>query len=233
MCAIIGIRANMVREAELEVVSSLILASEVRGKHATGVAYVYNSKTPIKAIIEPISASEFLKKHMDEISHDLEESGSISLIAHTRYATSGLNSHQPILGGGLALALNGVITQSAPETWEAVYGFKPQTENDAEILHHILLNSQSPSELKTASIAACALYEDGSIFAFRNGKRPLWHGDWDIDPDGKVQIYASTQEIFTRSIAKEAKMLKAGAYHNLELAEYNDYEMGIEDLQCK
>lgn len=61
MCGVIGVSLKDVSEADLELVREVFRQSMIRGKHATGVAFVEN--TFVHTIKEPIDVVAFLEIH--------------------------------------------------------------------------------------------------------------------------------------------------------------------------
>lgn len=203
MCGILGFKGTSTPK-NVALVSKLILQSQIRGKHATGVSYLL--KGGIKTLIKPSSALSFLMEHQEELEADLLSQDMIHLIGHTRYSTSGLEHNQPIYDEQLSIAMNGVVTQADAQHWGQLYGFKPRTTNDTEIVHKFLLQGSQPlSELGTASMAVVGLWSSGKMFAFRNARRPAW-----MSGNNDCIFVASTKDVISRATGLEPKFLKAG-----------------------
>lgn len=166
MCAIIGYVST---KPDWDLVRRLFLESSVRGLHATGAVWYKQGKLHMAK--EPLPAAEFLLRHPPEEWQD--EDGSLRFIAHCRYSTSDLEWNQPFLrkDGSRGLVHNGVVSQAPPETWEDTYGVRTEGRNDSELLLH----SDDPWEqFPDASVAVCELLADGTLLAYRNGKRPAY-----------------------------------------------------------
>ena len=195
MCGIIGFKGSFT-PGNVALVRGLLEQSQIRGKHATGVSYLH--KGAIKTLKEPSPVHAFLLLHWDKIVADLQEETEISLIAHTRYSTSGLEHNQPYADEVLSVAFNGVVTQADPSRWKELYGFEPKTTNDVEILHHVMSEGGDPlSQLGTASLAVVALKRNGVVIAFRNGYRPMYTAHSRNNPN--TVVVASTMQILTRA----------------------------------
>lgn len=205
MCGIIAVKSN--NTYNMDIIKYLLLESQIRGKHSTGVSYICNDG--FKTIRESSPAKLFVENHWDEIKNDLYNYRSINLIAHTRYSTSGIpdaENAQPISDNKLSIVMNGVITQSSPDKWESEFGVKCKTTNDTEIAHIKMKNGINPLKLSKGkddikfSMAICALWDNGRIQFFRNGRRPQYYYllDWNSD----VSIVTSTKEITKRVLDK-------------------------------
>lgn len=146
-------------------IKSVFIESKIRGMHATGIAYVKNGEVHIHKL--PVPADEFPFDFKEYINED----GNLYMIGHCRYSTSDLEFNQPIGDNTSAIAHNGVITQELPENWENLYGYKTTTKNDSELVWH----SDNPlSEFAHMSMAVCKLDWAKRLYAYRNGKRPLY-----------------------------------------------------------
>lgn len=231
MCGVIGYLAPNVTLKDLDNLTTLLEESQVRGRHSTGVSYILEGE--IKTVIEKDCASVFISRRMREINADLWREGSIRLIGHTRYATSG-ETPQPIHLHDISLAMNGVISQADPSTWGHGY----TTDNDAEILQRELLcgGHAFQRDFENASIAACALYHDGRLLAFRNGRRPLWRAQLRAE----TVVFSSTAQILARALdpCGAVELIKPGTVYRYwrdidQLkAQYIVRSREMEDLQC-
>lgn len=194
MCGIIAVKGYPTAST-LGTIARLFKESQIRGRHATGVSYIYQDK--IKSIVEPIPSKEFILKHFNTIVSDLQKQGMVALIGHTRYSTSGIEHNQPIYNQTLSVAMNGVVTQADPKYWSETFGYKFDTTNDTEIIHKLILNNKEPMLLETASMAVVGLWHHGGIFIFRNGQRPAYWAQ-----DEACSFVASTKDIIKRSMNK-------------------------------
>ena len=186
MCGVVALSGK----GSPELVRSLLLESNIRGQHATGISWEENGKIWTKK--EPLPATQFLEK--------LEERAlsSKNLIAHSRYSTSDLWHNQPIAEDGISVVHNGVVSQDPPEMWPHLFGYSCSGKNDSELILKSLLAGKIPLlEFPEASIASCVL-EPGKLRFFRNGKRPLWY----CLEDSWV-VVSSTKDILQRSTGKQ------------------------------
>lgn len=217
MCGVIGFQSNEATDKQFRAIRSLLLESQIRGKHATGVCYLTAIGLKLKS--EPFPASEFISAYMPSIERDLRLEGSIKLIGHTRYKTSG-ETNQPILINGQAISMNGVITQEPIESWP----FKTETDNDAEIL---LRNWNLNSLQEGASFAACILSIEEGLIAFRNGKRPLY-----CATINNGMAFFSTKEIGKRALGVSGEKLEAGRLYSPSNSGFlNQHSFTTKELQ--
>lgn len=190
MCGVIGFCSDKVSFDDLKTLKRILIASQIRGKHASGFAWYDGSKIqvssyalPMEEALKQFSLKQCIYNH------------SIAFIAHTRYSTSSIKFHQPILIDNTAIVHNGVISQSSPKNWRALYGYSCETENDSELLLRCILQGDNPKkQFPEASIAALILTPDGEIKPMRNAKRPLWRGQL-----GSGIVYASTWHILSEA----------------------------------
>jgi glutamine phosphoribosylpyrophosphate amidotransferase len=197
MCGLVGVVA--VDEAQgAALLERLLRQAAIRGLHATGVAWLAGDAVAL----DVRSVPAYL--YCDSMP-DFDTSGLVA-VGHCRYSTSGGAQHQPIGGAALAIAHNGVVSQEPPEAWEALYGVAARTDNDSELLLRARERGMHPLiAWPEASIAAVEVAEDGSLRAYRNGKRPLCVA---VAP-GLVAI-ASTEDILTRAGVPNAERIQAG-----------------------
>ena len=174
MCGIIAYQVKEAKGYDLGTIKRLFVESQIRGKHATGIAWIDDGK--IYGYIMTKPAEEFVKEF--DFRRLIASDGSLTMIGHTRYSTSDLQYNQPLYNGKFALVHNGVMTQELPEHWEELFGCEFLTKNDSEILFKYL-EQQSESEqldiYPDASIAYASLSIEHGLRYGRNGLRPLWH----------------------------------------------------------
>lgn len=229
MCSIIGISMPYVTAADIILFQRILYESRIRGLHATGVSYLEDGT--IQTIKEPVGADRFLEKH--SFADMVEDDGSLTLIAHTRYSTSDLEFNQPIGNSMLSIVHNGVISQELPENWPKLYGPKIgvcSTKNDTELLYNTVNEGKSPLLYwPDASIAAIELWANNSIRAYRNGRRPLYVVGYD-----EGYIFASTADIFQRAGLKIAhKAVTPNMYYKVYRHQFSssDSHTRSKDLQ--
>lgn len=211
MCAIIGFESDNATEQDLRVLKRAMIASRIRGKHASGIAWFNGEKICCEK--QPLPIDRFLQ---DFDLHKIVYVGKVKMIAHARYSTSDLKYNQPIVSDSeeIAIAHNGVVTQEAPENWENIFGYKCKTKNDSELLLQAIQNKDNMFEkFPSASIAMVVLNKNG-VKGIRNGKRPLWCGKL-----GAGTLICSTFDI----------LVKAG----VEVASIRKYEAIDSDLQIR
>jgi glutamine phosphoribosylpyrophosphate amidotransferase len=191
MCAVIGARLINPKPRDFFILKQVFIESQVRGKHATGVAYV--ARNQVHIIKHPMPADAF---PFDFPSY-LNEDGNLYLIGHCRYSTSDLEYNQPIGDKDLAIVHNGVISQELPEKWKELYGHDCETKNDTELLFKTIKEGKKPwaTVRPEASISMIQLRANKHIHWARNGKRPLWAGG---DSNKNLWI-TSTEDIAVRA----------------------------------
>lgn len=228
MCGVIGYRGKNSQFA-VTVIKELLLQSQIRGKHATGISYLDNDKVVTEK--EPISAEDFV---LSKVFKNIEPNriNHLTLIGHCRYSTSDLKYNQPIANSKMAIAHNGVITQSSPDKWEEQYNYRCETKNDSELLFRCLeMNYHPLFDFENASIA-CTAIQNGKLLFFRNGQRPLWY--FEIK-DGI--FVASTKDIFVRTFGAEYEYKKCNPNtiytYDKKLSKLKTDSPIIEDLQTE
>lgn len=227
MCGVLGIAIKKPTEKEFELIRGLFVQSMIRGKHATGVSYVKNSK--VHTIKEPVNACTFINSQ--DISSWVNEDGNLYCIGHVRYSTSDLAYNQPMATEELSIVHNGVISQEPPETWKETYGYETLTKNDSELILRCLEKGELPlHKFQPSSMSVCTLDKDRVLTAFRNEARPLYYS---YDANGV--IFASTADILKRSGLQtivKSPMYEHFIIDNFKVISYNRYEFpAIEDLQ--
>lgn len=189
MCGIIGVELDHITPAQMTKIKELFYQSSIRGIHATGFSYLRNGR--VQTISQHGTPAQLFEHQNIE---GCIQNTRLCLIAHTRYSTSDLKYNQPIGHGTMAICHNGVISQTAKEAWEDIFGLVTKTANDSElILKCIEKNDIHPLVKFKGSMAVCVLTPDG-VFAFRNHERPLW-----FCQEENGVVFASTRDILLRS----------------------------------
>jgi len=191
VCGIIGFESNRVTEYHLDKLRKVMLESEIRGKHASGIAWYVDGKldylTSEKSISDisnlPLLTTDLLNKD-------------VKLIAHARYITSG-GLHQPIVKFNMAVVFNGVVTQEPVSNWS----YNCPSENDAELIIHSLKKGNCPFIEFPTMTGAYLVLRNGKLEYARNGYRPLWKSTM----KGGL-IIASTKAILNRARLKAKKV---------------------------
>lgn len=209
MCGLVGVLLPKVTESDLLLVKRLFFESRIRGKHATGLSYVHTHI--IYTIKEPVPAEQFIQQH--NFNQYLDWDGSLHLIGHCRYSTSDLAYNQPLATDHISIVHNGVVSQEMPENWKQLYGYDCDTKNDSELLLRALEQESCVlTEWQNSSLAVLELRADGSMWAYRNGKRPLYVTKY---KDGF--IFTSTADIAERAgLTGEHWLLESNVYMLIE-----------------
>jgi len=192
MCGVIGFSGEN-NEFNIDILKKLILESQIRGKHSTGISYLEDNRVVSK--IDPISSKEFIIKNKF-----LFRSNNLMLIGHTRYSTSDLLYNQPIYSDDISIVHNGVISQASPYKWEDIYGYKCEGKNDSELILRSVISGNLPllEFFNSSSMSVIELHRSGKLLFYRNSSRPLWYYLL-----GKDLFIASTKDIFIRAFNKE------------------------------
>lgn len=207
MCGIIGCYSTRVDDGVIETLKKLMIESSIRGKHASGVSWYDGNK--IQSIVKSVPINELVNTlPFDKFVYN----GCISLIAHARYSTSSIKWNQPLIGEHIAIAHNGVITQTDPQHWKSEYGYDCKTENDSELLLRAIEHGDKIYEVfPDSSVSVVVLSNSGIVDAYRNDYRPLW--------EGEIQsgyVYASTQDILRRSGISNIQKVPTAGYEDLQ-----------------
>lgn len=188
MCGVIGFESDCLTAEQLQTLKQVMLESQIRGKHASGIAWF---DTTVKSFVKPIPISQLIEEFD---WNNLKLGSPCVVIAHARYSTSDIKYNQPIAHSRLAIAHNGVITQAPFETWYDKYGLKCVTKNDSELLLTAIEADQNIEQIFANSSISAVVIIGNRLLTFRNGLRPLWQGD-----ACGARIFASTYDILYRS----------------------------------
>ena len=211
MCAVIGMH-NSNSHIDMLMFGRMLEQSMVRGKHATGIAWVENGS--VQTFIMPEPASKF----------EIPEIKTNTIIGHCRYSTSDLAYNQPIHDKDLAVVHNGVITQSAPETWQETYGMSFKTKCDSEIMLRTWEKGTHALHLE-GSMAALLIdaRQKNALHFFRNEQRPLYYS-----VAGATVHIASTKDILKRSGIRSC--LKAKCCVDYQISDGSLIEIKVRDI---
>ncbi len=225
MCAVVGAILIEPSKEDLLMLHRVFLESKIRGKHATGIAYVKNDKVIIDK--RPVPADEFPFTFAEYLNED----GNLYIIGHCRYSTSDLEYNQPIGNDDSAIVHNGVITQELSENWKQIYGYETITKNDSELVLH----SPDPlREFSHMSMGVCKITKDKKLQFYRNGKRPLY-----LSSVSNGCIITSTADIAVRAnvLGRQVEVLMnhyitfdeqlAMMIEKVEVADAVDYQHAI------
>lgn len=226
ICGVIGFK-QLDSEAPvpefMTFLEALLVESQIRGKHATGAAWVEGNL--IRCVKAPVAAISFIADSSEGGWGAFRAANPSAAILHTRYSTSGdweeNANNQPLTRAKkLALVHNGLISQASKEEFEEAYDVRCVTENDSEVLLKKVIQAydeesaagcdSKPYMIKAISealedihavhppIFACGfLTVTNDIFAVRDHIRPLWFfyiKEWNIIG------FASTQDIIKRAL---------------------------------
>lgn len=172
MCGIFGIipGSNKVLNAQdiHNLTKSLFLASEIRGKDASGLARIdENSITVIK---HPTRSKALIKSsEFRSLENSPFKTGQTVIMGHTRMVTNGdssnPNNNQPVVKHGMVCLHNGIIVNDL-SLWENNKDFVRTYEVDTEILLD-LFHAKRSNETNTLKgfVQAVNLLEGGNTFA--------------------------------------------------------------------
>ena len=115
MCGVIGYKWDGTEPKSMRrFIEHLLVRSQMRGRHATGIAWAENGH--LYATKDSVPADEFI---LTPEWNQLMTDPPASAILHTRYSTSGdwhdNNNNQPLIVGGLAIAHNGLVSMATKE----------------------------------------------------------------------------------------------------------------------
>lgn len=140
MCGICGVRRfgpTPITEVEI---TSLLVANERRGNHATGLA-LQQVDGQVSVCKNDVPAWTFVhsKQYEDYLRANLRED-TLTFIGHTRFATQGhqsrnINNH-PIFAGSTAVVHNGMISND--DTMFKELKVKRECETDSDIIRAVL-----------------------------------------------------------------------------------------------
>lgn len=190
MCGIVAAHLDNVTNENIETIKKVLLETEIRGKHASGISW-YDGKK-LNYIKKPIPISELLQTFdLNDIVYD----NTIRMISHIRYSTSDIEYNQPIGDGTSYIVHNGVISQADSSLWQQLYGYVCETNNDSELLYNeIKNNGDYLNKFKGCSASYAFIDSMGNIKYGRNSLRPQWKSDL---PNG--YIISSTKNILLRA----------------------------------
>lgn len=193
MCAVIGYTSKHPTANHSLYLEKLFTASQVRGRHAYGIATQTCGGTRTLKV-------NGLDGLIDEL-YGLPDK-EIRILGHCRYSTSGdyrvQDNNQPISlpGYGMVLVFNGIIDMGTKEEMEKRHGMKLLFENDGEIFLRKMLRGDDVEAWVAEGafpFAGCYLNK-GEMVALRNDKRPLWRAEVD-----GAEFIASTYDILKRA----------------------------------
>ena len=81
MCGLVGAILQEPTEQDLELIKRCVLEASIRGRHATGFAWIHKKKIRIEKA--PLAAPTFLEK-FGSLRQLVNEDGNLYFVAHTR-----------------------------------------------------------------------------------------------------------------------------------------------------
>lgn len=227
MCGLVAIDIQDISSDQIESVKKILVETEIRGRHASGISW-FADKT-VNTISAPKPISE-LVEDFDIYRCVDDNNGHLSMIVHIRYSTSDLEFNQPIHKDNLAIAHNGIISQAESDQWSDLFGLgNPVGKNDSELVHMAISQGHHPlTEFPDASMSVATLDKLGNVRVFRNGKRPLW-----ISRLYNGFIATSTKDIIERSNVEVYSTEKTtpGVEYNLSVDSSRVIIKNMNDLQ--
>jgi glucosamine--fructose-6-phosphate aminotransferase (isomerizing) len=227
MCGIFGIIVNpkseITNKESLELIKSLFILSESRGKESAGIAIKNNAEAKIEILKKSIPASRLIKseeyKKFTESALDSSFgvngiiSSPFSLIAHARLVTNGSqennNNNQPVIKSGAVGIHNGIIT-NVDSVWQQFSYLQREYEVDSEALFALIQNRLSSSKsiidsvqyafshIKGSASIAVLLSQYGKmILATNNGS--LYYS---YNTDKGILLFASEKNILSTAISE-------------------------------
>jgi glutamine phosphoribosylpyrophosphate amidotransferase len=193
MCGIVGVNLDFITGKQLDLVERVLRESQIRGMHASGLAWHIDGGLSRFSDSKPIG--QILDEDPGLLDRAVTFDQHLNLIGHIRYSTSDLAFNQPMFDHDLAIAHNGVISQNSSCGWESEFDLKISTRNDSELILRALQKGEDPIEkFPDASIAYVSINKWGDVDYARNGKRPLW-----ITTFRNGFIITSTKDIMLRA----------------------------------
>lgn len=198
--------------------TELLKSTEVRGRHATGVAFLYDNEAAIYKA--PIGAIELSKR---KTFKDLMKNNNTVCIGHCRYATSGdpkenANNHPFISKSNRFVFVHngrvGSLDKALNSKWGDSIQAKIESDTDSEYLLRAieaLFEDEGISVMKAIkdsvslfpeAEASCVLLDVNTktLYAWRNYVRPLWM--FNATKLTGTHLITSTKAIFTDAMKK-------------------------------
>lgn len=156
MCGLAGIiLGNKVRSEDdfewiKQSMTSLLIRSQVRGPHATGIAVIRRDGS-YQLLKRPLPAIEFVEtEEFQDVMAEIDSEVTI-IMGHTRYRTIGTekksNNNHPIRAGKIIGTHNGTI-YNAPHIAK-MYGLNRYADVDSEVLFRVANKFRNPIHFKS------------------------------------------------------------------------------------
>jgi glutamine phosphoribosylpyrophosphate amidotransferase len=194
MCGVIAFFSSETPNVnELRLLQNIVRESEIRGRHAAGVAYYDIGGIQFAKLSSAEAVCDYLQRAWRARAPRY-------LIAHTRYSTSGdwrdPDNNQPLVLNDAALAFNGVIDMGTKAEMEERHGVDLLSENDGELFLQKIADGENVADwVVTGGFSFAGAYlSGGEVRLLRNERRPLvWA------KVGGVRVAASTADIMSRA----------------------------------
>ncbi len=207
MCGLAGIILGNKNRSEddfewiKESMTTLLIRSQARGSHATGIAVIRKDGL-YQLLKRPIPAEEFVEtEEYEDVMAEINDEVSI-IMGHTRYRTIGtekrLENNHPIRAGKIIGTHNGTI-YNAPHIAK-MYGLNRFADVDSEVLFRVANKFRNPVQFKSKlkdfrgqmTAVMVNLNRPNKIRIYK-GNKPFamkWFDELDI------MIYASNSDFF-------------------------------------
>ena len=191
--------------------SNLMVATQVRGTHATG-AFVLDAKKGIRYYKLPVPASRMVKTGEWFALLDMLNTDTVAIIGHVRFATKGSTSvnenNHPIVMNNIIGVHNGIITNDC----ELCEKYPYEQEVDSAAVFATIEHFAKKSRVSTENIAKALPKIKGnfaimladnrrtdSVFIARDGSRPIVHYK---DVEEKLLWLSSTGDILRKGLKR-------------------------------
>ena len=156
MCGLAGIILGNKNRSEddfewiKQSMTTLLIRSQARGPHATGIAVIRRDGS-YQLLKRPVPANEFVQSEdYQDLMAELDEDVSI-IMGHTRYRTIGTekipNNNHPIRAGRIIGTHNGTIYNAAQIA--EMYGLTRFADVDSEVLFRVANKFRNPVHFKS------------------------------------------------------------------------------------
>ena len=156
MCGLAGIILGNKKRSEddfewiKESMTSLLVRSQARGPHATGIAVIRRDRT-YQLLKRPLPAEAFVEtEEYEDVMAEIDDKVSI-IMGHTRYRTIGTelvsNNNHPIRAGRIIGTHNGTI-YNAPQIAD-MHGLNRFADVDSEVLFRVANKFRNPIHFKS------------------------------------------------------------------------------------
>ena len=159
MCGIAGFNSRT--DIPLSDMREVLNEIGIRGIHSTGISLAKDDQIVSK--IEKVPYYDF----------EIPEVSVKSAIFHTRYSTSNIEFPQPVYNSNVAIAHNGVVTQTPFERWREEFGYSGTNECDTSLL--IGSDPHPLVRFPESSFAVAKLFKQDVLSFYRNEQRPLYY----------------------------------------------------------